>query len=42
MRVVYGNGWARTTVKFLALSTVYFALPGITMAVGVMYSMLSL
>lgn len=42
MRVVYGNGRALTAAKFVAVSAVYFVLLGITMAVGVVYSMLSL
>lgn len=42
MRVVYGNGRVLTAAKFVAVSAVYFLLLGITMAVGVVYSMLSL
>jgi len=42
MRVVYGNGRLLTGIKYVAIGTIYFALLGITMAVGIVYSMLSL
>jgi len=42
MRVVYGEGRARTAVKFVVISVIYFALLGVTMAAGLVYSMLSL
>lgn len=42
MRVVYGQSRARTAVKFVALSLLYFILLGITMAIGGIYSLLSL
>jgi hypothetical protein len=42
MRVVYGEGRMRTVAKFSALSLLYFALLGITVVIGVFYSMLSL
>lgn len=42
MRVVYGDGRALTTFKFLAISTLYFILLGVTFAGGVVYSVLSL
>jgi hypothetical protein len=42
MRVVYGDSRARTAVKFAVISLIYFVLLGITMAAGIVYSMLSL
>ena len=42
MRVVYGNGRALTTFKFLAISLLYFVLLGVTFTVGLIYSVLSL
>ncbi len=42
MRVIYGNGRLLTGIKFLAIGAIYFALLGITMAVGIVYSILSL
>ena len=42
MRVVYGESRPRTAAKFMAVSLLYFVLLGITMTVGVIYSMLSL
>jgi hypothetical protein len=42
MRVVYGEGRFKTTLKFLALSTIYFLLLGITMLFGLVFTMLSL
>jgi len=42
MRVVYGNGRALTAVKYVTIGTLYFTLLGITMAVGIVYSTLSL
>jgi hypothetical protein len=42
MRVVYGESRVRTAVKFAAISLLYFILLGITMMIGVIYSMLSL
>jgi hypothetical protein len=42
MRVVYGEGRVRTLAKFTMLSLLYFALLGITVVIGVLYSMLSL
>ncbi len=42
MRVVYGEGRVKTTLKFFALSTFYFVLLGITMFAGLAYAMLSL
>jgi hypothetical protein len=42
MRVVYGEGRSRTAVKFAAISLLYFTLLGITMVLGILYSMLSL
>ena len=42
MRVVYGEGRLETTLKFLALSTIYFLLLGITMLLGLVFTMLSL
>jgi hypothetical protein len=42
MRVVYADGRARTAAKFAAIALLYFVLLGITMAVGIVYSMLSL
>jgi hypothetical protein len=42
MRVVYGEGRFKTTLKFLALGTIYFLLLGITMLAGLVYAMLTL
>jgi hypothetical protein len=42
MRVVYGEGRLKTTLKFIALVSVYFLLLGITMMAGLVYSVLSL
>ena len=42
MRVVYGNGRALTFFKFFAISTIYFALLGITMLGGLIYTMYGL
>ena len=40
--LIYGNGRLLTGIKFLAIGAIYFALLGITMAVGIVYSLLSL
>ena len=42
MRVVYGNGRVLTAAKYVAIGTLYFMLLGVTMAAGIVYSMLSL
>ncbi len=42
MRVVYGEGRFKTTLKFLSLGTIYFLLLGLTMLVGLAYAMLSI
>ena len=42
MRVVYGEGRIKTTLKFLSISTIYFLLLGITMLLGLVFTMLSL
>ena len=42
MRVVYGEGRLKTSLKFLALVSIYFLLLGITMMAGLVYSVLSL
>ncbi len=42
MRVVYAEGRLKTTLKFVALSSIYFVLLGITMLAGLAYAMLSL
>jgi hypothetical protein len=42
MRVVYGEGRFKTTLKFVAISTIYVLLLGITMLLGLVYAMLSL
>lgn len=42
MRVVYGEGRARTAFKFIALLTIYFVLLAVTMMAGLLYSVLSL
>ena len=42
MRVVYGEGRFKTTLKFFALATIYFLLLGITMFLGLVITMLSL
>lgn len=39
MRVVYGEGRIKTTLKFLSLSTIYFLLLGVTMLGGLVYTM---
>jgi hypothetical protein len=42
MRVVYGEGRLKTSLKFFVLAVIYFTLLGITMMAGLVYSMLSL
>lgn len=42
MRVVYGEGRIRTTLKFLSISTIYVLLLGFTMLLALVYTMLSL
>ncbi len=42
MRVVYGEGRFRTTLKFLTISTIYFLLLGVTMLGGLVYTMYSI
>ena len=42
MRVVYGEGRLRTALKFIALGTIYFALLGVTMVAGLVYTALAL
>jgi hypothetical protein len=42
MRVVYGEGRLKTSLKFSVLVVIYFTLLGITMMAGLVYSMLSL
>jgi hypothetical protein len=42
MRVVYGEGRLKTSLKFIVLVVIYFTLLGITMMAGLVYSMLSL
>jgi hypothetical protein len=42
MRVVYGEGRFKTTLKFLTLGTIYFLLLGVTMLAGLVYAMLTL
>jgi hypothetical protein len=42
MRVVYGEGRLKTSLKFFMLVTIYFTLLGITMMAGLVYSVLSL
>jgi len=42
MRVVYGEGRFKTTLKFLSISTIYCLLLGITMLLGLVFTMLSL
>ncbi len=42
MRVVYGEGRFKTTLKFLSLGMIYFLLLGVTMMAGLIYAMLSL
>lgn len=42
MRVVYGDGRALTAVKFVSIATIYFVLLGVTFAVGLVYTALSL
>jgi hypothetical protein len=42
MQVIYGQGRVLTAIKFIAISLIYFVLLGVTMAAGLVYSMLSL
>ncbi len=42
MRVVYGEGRLKTTLKFLTLGTIYFVLLGVTLMGGLVYAMLAL
>jgi hypothetical protein len=42
MRVVYGEGRFKTTLKFLAITTIYFVLLGVTMLSGFVYTMYQL
>ena len=42
MRVVYGNGRALTLLKFLAISTIYFVLLGVTMLGGLLFTLYGL
>lgn len=42
MRVVYGEGRLKTSLKFIALVSIYFLVLGITMMAGLVYSVLSL
>jgi Protein of unknown function (DUF3667)/Domain of unknown function (DUF4286) len=42
MRVVYGEGRIRTTLKFVSISTLYVLLLGFTMLLALVYTMLSL
>ena len=42
MRVVYGEGRLKTSLKFTALAMIYFILLGVTMLAGLAYSALAL
>ena len=42
MRVVYGEGRFKTTLKFLSIGMIYFLLLGVTMMAGLVYAMLTL
>ena len=42
MRVVYGEGRFKTTLKFMSIGTIYFVLLGVTMMAGLVYAMLTL
>ena len=42
MRVVYGEGRLKTSLKFTALAAIYFVLLGVTMLTGLVYSALAL
>jgi hypothetical protein len=42
MRVVYGEGRFKTTLKFLSIGTIYLLLLGMTMMAGLVYAMLTL
>jgi hypothetical protein len=42
MRVVYGEGRIKTTLKFLSLSMIYLVLLGVTMLAGLAYTMYSI
>jgi hypothetical protein len=42
MRVVYGEGRFKTTLKFLSLGMIYLLLLGVTMLAGLVYAMLTL
>ena len=42
MRIVYGDGKLRTSLKFIALAMIYFILLGVTMLSGFIYTALAL
>jgi hypothetical protein len=42
MRVVYGEGRLKTTLKFLSIGTIYLLFLGVTMMAGLVYAMLTL
>jgi hypothetical protein len=42
MRVVYGEGRFKTTLKFMSIGMTYFVLLGVTMMAGLVYAMLTL
>jgi uncharacterized protein DUF3667/uncharacterized protein DUF4286 len=42
MRVVYGEGRFKTTLKFMSIGMIYFVLLGVTMMAGLVYAMLTL
>ncbi len=42
MRVVYGEGRLRTSLKFTALAVIYFVLLGVTMLAASVYAALAL
>ena len=42
MRVVYGEGRFKSTLKFLSIGMIYFLLLGVTMMAGLVYTMLTL
>ncbi len=42
MRIVYGEGRLKTTLKFLSIGTIYLLLLGVTMMAGLVYAMLTL
>ena len=42
MRVVYGEGRFRTSLKFFVIGTIYVVMLGVTMLAGLVYTMIGL